>query len=63
MKNYSILDIPTILNPPIVLKDITYNCPICDLEIEIDCILVNDSQIQCENCEHIIILKIKNIET
>ncbi|GEJ31351.1 hypothetical protein FPC831_2010004 [Flavobacterium psychrophilum] len=61
MKDYSILDIPTVLNSPIVLKDISFNCPVCDFEIEIDLILINENSIECENCEHITLIKIKNI--
>lgn len=40
MIDYSILNIPTVLNPPIILKDIIYNCPVCDYEIDIDMIVV-----------------------
>ncbi|PWK02798.1 hypothetical protein BC749_101873 [Flavobacterium araucananum] len=36
MVEYSTLYIPTVLNLPIKLIDIIYNCPVCDYEIEID---------------------------
>jgi DNA-directed RNA polymerase subunit RPC12/RpoP len=61
MKEYSILEIPTILNPPFKLADIIYNCPICDYEIEIDMLVENNSFVKCEVCNHIIKLKIKKI--
>lgn len=59
MIDYSILNIPTVLNPPFILKDIIYNCPVCDYEI--DMILNNNSFIRCENCDHKIKLKIITI--
>jgi DNA-directed RNA polymerase subunit RPC12/RpoP len=61
MIDYSILNIPTVLNPPIILKDIIYNCPVCDYEIDIDMIVDNNSFIRCENCDHKIKLKIIKI--
>jgi len=61
MTEFSILYIPTVQSPPIELKDIIYNCPICDYEIEIDMIVDKNSFVKCENCEHIIKLRIKKI--
>lgn len=57
----SILDIPTIHNPPISLTDIIYNCPVCDYEIEIDMIVNEDSSLNCDNCNHKIVLKIRKV--
>lgn len=61
MIEYSILEIPTILNPPIRLKDIIYNCLVCDCEIEIDMLVDDDSFIKCDVCDHITKFKIKKI--
>ena len=36
MKDYSILDFVTVLEPPIKFTEIIYNCPVCDFEIEIN---------------------------
>ena len=55
MSEYSILRIPTIWDFPLDftgMRSITYNCPRCDLEIEIDGIVEKDSYISCENCDH-----------
>lgn len=60
MIEYSILNIPTLLNPPIRLIDVIYNCPVCDYEIEIDMLVDDNSFVQCDGCEHIIKFKIKN---
>ena len=61
MIDYSILDISTVLIPPIKLKNIIYNCPICDYEIDIDMFVDDNSFIKCDNCDHRIKLKIKKI--
>lgn len=61
MKEYSILEIPTVLNPPIKLIDIIYNCPICDYEIEIDMDVDDNSFVNCDCCDHIIKFRIKKI--
>lgn len=61
MFEYSILQIPTVLNPPIELKDILYNCPVCDFEIEIDMFVDDESFVECDMCEHIIKFKIKKL--
>ncbi len=61
MLNYSILDIPTVLHPPFKLKDVIYNCPICDNEIFMDIVVFDNTSVKCENCNHKIILKIKSI--
>jgi transcription elongation factor Elf1 len=61
MVEHSTLDIPTVLNAPIKLIDIFYNCPVCDYEIEIDMLVDNDSFVKCDICDHIIKLKIKRI--
>lgn len=57
----SILDIPTVYNLPFRLKDIIYNCPICDYEIDIDIIVNEGCSIKCINCNHKILLKTRNI--
>lgn len=62
MKEYSILDIPTLLAPPVILLDIIYNCPVCDWEIEIDMLVDDDSFVKCDGCDHITKFKIKKIE-
>ena len=61
MIKYSISQIPTVLNPPIFLRDIIYNCPVCDYEIEIDMLVDDDSFIKCDVCDHITKFKIKKI--
>lgn len=61
MIEYSILQIPTVLNPPILLRDIIYNCPVCDYEIEIDMLVDDGSFIKCDVCDHITKFKIKKI--
>lgn len=61
MTDYSTLYIPSVLNPPIKLMDVTYNCTVCDYEIEIDLLIDDNSFITCEVCDHITKLKIKRI--
>lgn len=61
MKDFSILEIATVLNPPIKLSEIIYNCPVCDFEIDIDEIVEDDITFDCENCQHKVVIKIKNI--
>jgi transcription elongation factor Elf1 len=61
MIEYSILEIPTVLNPPIKLIDIIYNCPVCDYEIEIDMQIDDNRFVNCNICDHIIKLKITKI--
>lgn len=61
MMDYSILPIPSVLDLPFKLKDILYNCPVCNFEIEIDLILNENSFIECDNCEHRIKLRLKKI--
>lgn len=61
MLDYTILEIPTVLDSPFQLKDIFYNCPVCDYEIEINILVDDNSFIICEVCEHLIKLKIKKI--
>lgn len=61
MNEFSILYVPTVQNPPVELKDIIYNCPVCDHEIEIDIIVDEKSFVKCEVCDHVIKLEIKKI--
>lgn len=61
MIDCTILDVYTVLVTPIWLKDIIYNCPVCDCEIDIDMIVDDNSFIICDNCEHIIKFKIIKI--
>jgi len=61
MIEYSILEIPALLNPPIKIIDVIYNCPVCDYEIEIDMFVDDNSFIKCDVCEHITKFKIKKI--
>jgi hypothetical protein len=61
MIEYSVLDIPSVIDIPFRLKDIIYNCPICDYDIEIDIIIDDNSFLKCENCDLEIKLKAKKI--
>ena len=61
MREYSTVSIPTILNPPIKLADIIYNCPVCDFEIDIDMIVDENTFVECENCNHLIKFEIKKV--
>lgn len=61
MIEYSTLEIPTVLNPPIKLIDVIYNCPVCDYEIEINMFVDDTNFLKCDVCDHIIKLKIKKI--
>ncbi len=62
MLEYSILEIPTILIGPVSLEDIICNCPVCDYEIDVDVVVDDNSFIKCDNCDHIVKLKIKKID-
>ena len=63
MKDYTILEIKTVLNPPIILNFTDYvNCPICDNEIDVkDTEVDNNSSVDCEICNHTIKFKIVKI--
>ncbi|MDA6070469.1 hypothetical protein NJT12_12635 [Flavobacterium sp. AC] len=61
MIKHSILETPTVINPPIKLIDIIYNCPVCDYEIEIDMFVDDNSFLKCDGCEHITKFRIKKI--
>jgi predicted nucleic acid-binding Zn ribbon protein len=61
MIEHSILEIPTVLKPPIKLRDFSYNCDICDYEIEVDMWIDDNSFVKCDVCDHITKLKIKKI--
>lgn len=63
MEDFSILEVPTVLNPPIILNFIDYiNCSVCDFEIDVKDKEVDDKSIVfCENCKHAIKLKIVQI--
>lgn len=61
MIEYSILEIPTVLHPPIKIIDVIYNCPVCDYEIEIDMFVDDNSFVKCDGCDHITKFKIKRI--
>ncbi len=63
MKDYSILEIKTVLKPPIILNFTDYiNCPICDNEIDVkDMEVDKNSYFDCENCNHTIKFKIVKI--
>ena len=43
MLEYSILEISTVLNSPIKVIDVIYNCPVCDYEIEINMFVDDNS--------------------
>lgn len=58
MIEYSVLEIPSVLDIPFKLKDIIYSCPVCDCDIEIDIIINDNSFVKCENCELEIKLKV-----
>ena len=63
MNDYSILEIKTILNPPIILNFTDYvNCPVCDIEIDVkDKEVDNNSTVDCYNCNHLIKFKIVKV--
>ena len=61
MTDYSILEIPTVLDPPLKLIDIIYNCPVCDFEIEMDMFVDDNSFISCDVCDHVTKFRIKKI--
>lgn len=61
MLEYSILEIPTVLNSLIKVIDVIYNCPVCDYEIEIDMFVDDNSFVKCDICDHITKFKIKRI--
>jgi hypothetical protein len=61
MTDYSILEIPTVLGPPLKLIDIIYNCPVCDFEIEMDMFVDDNSFISCDVCDHVTKFRIKKI--
>ena len=61
MIEYSILEIPTIHNPPIKVIDVIYNCPVCDYEIEVNMFVDDDSFVKCDVCDHITKFKITRI--
>ncbi|KUJ63215.1 hypothetical protein AR687_03400 [Flavobacteriaceae bacterium CRH] len=61
MIEYSTLEIPTVLNPPIKIIDIIYNCPVCDYEIEIDMFVDDNSLVKCDVCDHVTKFKIIRI--
>ncbi len=60
----SILEIPTVLKPPISLKFAgdCIACPICEIDIDMKDQLINDDDFAyCEDCNHKVIFKIKKI--
>jgi|TARA_B110000240_G_C13374334_1_gene399628 hypothetical protein len=63
MKSYSILEVQTVLNPPIRLNFIDdINCPICDIEIDVKNQEIDDNSfIFCEDCNHTINFKLVKI--
>lgn len=61
MIEYSILEIPTVLNSLIKVIDVIYNCPVCDYEIEIDMFVDDNSFVKCDICDHITKFKIKRM--
>lgn len=63
MEDYSIIEIKTVLTPPIKFNFIDdINCPICDIEIDVkDKEIDDNSFVYCEDCKHIIKFKIIKI--
>lgn len=61
MVESTVLEVHTVLNPPINLKEISCNCPRCDYEINIEAMVDDNSSFKCENCDHKILMKIKKI--
>jgi len=63
MENYTILEIKTVLTPPITINFIDYvNCPICDVEIDMkDKEIDDNSSVFCEGCDHTIKFSIVKI--
>jgi hypothetical protein len=62
-ESHSVLEIKTVLNPPIKLNFVDYvECPICQIEIDIyDKIIDNKSFARCHDCNHTIHFTIVNI--
>lgn len=63
-ESISIMEIPTVLDPPISLKsaDEYINCPICEISIDLkDQLIDNDCFAYCEDCNHKILFKIVKI--
>jgi DNA-directed RNA polymerase subunit RPC12/RpoP len=59
-ESYSILEIKTVLTPPIKLNFLDdVNCPICDIEIDVKGKIINNqSFVRCKDCNHKISFKI-----
>jgi hypothetical protein len=54
MNDYSILEIKSVYKPPYILDFVEYvNCPICEQEIEVFNMTVDENSfVSCEDCEH-----------
>ncbi|WP_026776941.1 hypothetical protein [Polaribacter sp. Hel_I_88] len=63
MDDFSISEIKTVLDPPIIINFVDeINCPICDIEIDVkNKIVDNGSFVYCEDCNHKIIFEITKI--
>ncbi|WP_395063298.1 hypothetical protein [Flavobacterium sp.] len=60
MESYSTQEILSVYTPPYKLNFTDYiNCPICEIEIDIFNIIVDENTfIRCEDCEHTIQFKL-----
>ncbi len=57
--DFTTLNVASVSEESVVLKDIAYNCPVCDYGIELNLILTTPEFVVCENCNHKIKLIIK----
>jgi hypothetical protein len=63
MQEYSIIEIKTVLIPPIIVNFLDdVNCPVCDIEIDVrNKEIDQNSSVYCQDCKHTIKLKIVKI--
>lgn len=63
INDYTVQEIATIHASPVLLDFVDYlNCPVCDFEITIGSMIINDnSSTLCENCGHKIKFMIKTV--
>lgn len=63
MITYSTIEFKTVLDPPIKINICDYiNCPICEIEIDVRGKIIDNNSFEiCEDCNHIIKIKIVKI--
>lgn len=56
MEDFSIVEIKTVLEPPITMNFCDYvYCPVCDYEIDVfNTIVDSNTTVNCDACEHTI---------